>query len=591
MAHARDDSFHSPLRGTPLHSRGPSTASDWNGNFERPTTSDTNRPYNVSDFAESRRGLILPGVNEGYRPAATRRYDEEWRPSPTQGSFSNLVSPTRQAFLPDGTTPPASPGYHPGFPRPETPGSPYDPPSQGSLGSPLAVPANVAHSRNQSDFNDKTSYNERFRAIPQDEGSLPPKAMAKPPGPPGGPPPDGGTTAWLQVLGGYFLFFNTWGLINAFGVFQTYYKGTLLTSNSNSSISWIGTLTSFFLCASPISWGPVFDVGNPRILVLFGSCSVVFGIMMTSLCTEYWQLILAQGICCGIGGGCLFITATSILPSYFSSKRALVMGISASGSSLGGVVYPIIFTYVQPTHLGFGWAVRIIGFIAIITLAIPCIVIRPRVRPPGRRKIFDASILKEVPFQIMNLATFFGFVGQYIPYFFIEQFAATHDLGLEFWMLIFLNIGSIPGRIVPSYIGDKYFHPLKVLATTTTSATVLAFCWIAIKDSTAGLIVWCFLYGFFSGAFVSLQGAAVASMTKDLRTIGTRFGINMFAGALGILIGSPVGGAIFPSSWPGAQSFCGATLACATACIVACWFAWQAQLKREAATGEKLEMR
>jgi hypothetical protein len=29
-------------------------------------------------------------------------------------------------------------------------------------------------------------------------------------GPPGGPPPNGGTTAWLQVLGGFFLFFNTW---------------------------------------------------------------------------------------------------------------------------------------------------------------------------------------------------------------------------------------------------------------------------------------------------------------------------------------------------------------------------------------------
>lgn len=256
------------------------------------------------------------------------------------------------------------------------------------------------------------------------------------------------------------------------------------------------------------------------------------------------------------------------------------MGISASGSSLGGVVYPIIFTYVQPTHLGFGWAVRIIGFIAIITLAIPCIVIKPRVRPPGRRKIFDTAILKEVPFQIMNLATFFGFVGQYVPYFYIEQFAAQHDLGLEFWMLIFLNIGSIPGRILPSLIADKWFHPLKVLATTTASATILAFCWIAIKHSTAGLIVWCFLYGFFSGAFVSLQGAAVASMTKDLRTIGTRFGINMFAGALGILIGSPVGGAIFPESWPGAQTFCGATLLCATICVVGTWVSYQRTLTK-----------
>ncbi|KAI5363981.1 Putative major facilitator superfamily, MFS transporter superfamily [Septoria linicola] len=587
MAHARDDSFHYPLRELPLHSRGPSTTSDWNGNFDRPTTSGTDRayPYRVSEFADSSRGLVLPGYSDRHNGRTTTRYDDaEWQPSPTQNSFGNIASPTRQAFLPEGTTPPASPGsFHPGFPRPETPSSPYD--------SPLAVPANAAHARSQSGSSLKSVYNEYFRAIPQDEHSTPRKEAVRPAGPPGGPPPDGGTTAWLQVLGGYFLFFNTWGLINAFGVFQTYYKGTLLLDTSNSSISWIGTLTSFFLCASPISWGPVFDVGNPRLLVLFGSFSVVFGIMMTSLCEEYWQLILAQGVCCGIGGGCLFITATSILPSYFSSKRALVMGISASGSSLGGVVYPLIFKYVQPTELGFGWAVRIIGFIAILTLAIPCIVIKPRVRPPGRRKIFDASILKEVPFQIMNLATFFGFVGQYIPYFFIEQYAANHGLGMEFWMLIFLNIGSIPGRIVPSYIGDKYFHPLKVLATTTASATLLAFCWIGIKHSTAGLVVWCFLYGFFSGAFVSLQGAAVASMTKDLRTIGTRFGINMFAGALGILIGSPVGGAIFPTSWPGAQSFCGATLACATACIVACWFAWQAQVKREKGLGEKVEMR
>lgn len=66
---------------------------------------------------------------------------------------------------------------------------------------------------------------------------------------------------------------------------------------------------------------------------------------------------------------------------------------------------------------------------------------------------------------------------------------------------------------------------------------------------------------------MSLQGAAVASMTKDLRTIGTRFGINMFCGALGILIGSPVGGAIFPQSWPGAQVFCAVNLLCSTAAI------------------------
>jgi hypothetical protein len=43
------------------------------------------------------------------------------------------------------------------------------------------------------------------------EVGLPQQQQQKPPaGPPGGPPPNGGTTAWLQVLGGFFLFFNTW---------------------------------------------------------------------------------------------------------------------------------------------------------------------------------------------------------------------------------------------------------------------------------------------------------------------------------------------------------------------------------------------
>lgn len=402
----------------------------------------------------------------------------------------------------------------------------------------------------------------------------PPPSAGPPKGPPGGPPPDGGTTAWLQVLGGYFLFFNTWGLINAFGVFQTYYVSTLLEGKSNAQISWIGTFTSFLLCASPISWGPIFDIGSPRLMVCFGAFCIVFGLMMTSLCKEYWQLLLAQGIVCGLGGGALFITATSILPSYFAKKRALVMGLSASGSSLGGVIYPLIFENTQE-KIGFGWTVRIIGLICLITVAIPCVVMKPRARPPGRRKIFDFALLKEVPYGIMNLATFFGFVGQYIPYFFIEQYATQHRMDFSFYMLIIMNVGSIPGRILPSLIADKFFHPLHVLAACTGAATLLAFCWIAITESTAGLAVWCFLYGFCSGAFVSLQGAAVASFTTNMATIGTRFGINMFCGALGILIGSPVGGAIFPVSWVGCQLFCAFTLLCSTAAIVGTWYALQ----------------
>lgn len=45
--------------------------------------------------------------------------------------------------------------------------------------------------------------------------------VVAPAGPPAaGPPapPDGGFTAWLQVVGGFFLIFNAWGIVNTFGV-------------------------------------------------------------------------------------------------------------------------------------------------------------------------------------------------------------------------------------------------------------------------------------------------------------------------------------------------------------------------------------
>jgi hypothetical protein len=42
------------------------------------------------------------------------------------------------------------------------------------------------------------------------EANIPQEQQKPAGGPPGGPPPNGGTTAWLQVLGGFFLFFNTW---------------------------------------------------------------------------------------------------------------------------------------------------------------------------------------------------------------------------------------------------------------------------------------------------------------------------------------------------------------------------------------------
>jgi hypothetical protein len=60
-----------------------------------------------------------------------------------------------------------------------------------------------------------------------------------------GPPPDGGFKAWSQVALAHLVMCNTWGYINSFGVFQTYYTETL--HRPPSDISWIGSFQTFLL--------------------------------------------------------------------------------------------------------------------------------------------------------------------------------------------------------------------------------------------------------------------------------------------------------------------------------------------------------
>ena len=165
---------------------------------------------------------------------------------------------------------------------------------------------------------------------------------------------DGGLKAWLQVLGSFCLFFTSWysytikenqrhyltdalyrGIVNTFGTYQTYYERELLSHVSSSQISWIGSVQAYLLVVIGVVTGPIFDRGYLRTLLFAGSFLTVFGLMMTSIATSYYQVLLAQGFCVGLGSGCLFVPSLAVVATYFTTKRALATGISVAGSSVG----------------------------------------------------------------------------------------------------------------------------------------------------------------------------------------------------------------------------------------------------------------
>ena len=94
-------------------------------------------------------------------------------------------------------------------------------------------------------------------------------------------------------------------------------------------------MQGFLLLMIGVVTGPIYDAGHFQALIRTGSFLVVFGMMMTSLCTQYWQVMLAQGVCIGLGSGCIFVPSFALLPQYFTKRRALATGFAVSGSSVG----------------------------------------------------------------------------------------------------------------------------------------------------------------------------------------------------------------------------------------------------------------
>ncbi|ANB13715.1 Mch5p [Sugiyamaella lignohabitans] len=149
-----------------------------------------------------------------------------------------------------------------------------------------------------------------------------------------GPPPNGGLQAYLAVLGGFFALFNSWGLINTFGAFETYYQEDLLSHEDPSTIAWIGSIQGYFVVAAAIVFGRMVDAGYIQSLLYVGTFLLTFGMMMTSISSEFYQIFLAQGVVVGIGCCCMFVVSVSVVASYFSTRRAFFVGIVASGVSL-----------------------------------------------------------------------------------------------------------------------------------------------------------------------------------------------------------------------------------------------------------------
>lgn len=377
-----------------------------------------------------------------------------------------------------------------------------------------------------------------------------------------GPAPDGGLKAWLVAVGACCTFFAGLGFSNSSGVFIEYYMAHQLSDRSADDIAWIASLSNFIQFMSGAVGGPLFDRYGAAV-IRPAAVIYLFAIMMTSLCHEYWQFMLAQGVTLGIGMGGLMFPAMAAVSQWFDKKRSAALGISIAGSSIGGVVIPIAFAkMLNSSSLGYGWSVRIVGFIMVPFLIFPCIFVVPRV-PPRVSTLFVGTAFKQIDFVLAVVSMFFMFLGVFTPLFYIPSYAVSKgvDPTLASYFLAIINAASIFGRVIPGILADR-LGPANVLSAAGIVTGIIVCCLTKAKTTTE-IVVYCIFIGFSSGTVVSGGSALLASTTRNPQLLGAYLGSGMAIASFAVLIGPPINGRLLDD-----HGFLSLALFSGVACLV-----------------------
>jgi MFS family permease len=147
------------------------------------------------------------------------------------------------------------------------------------------------------------------------------------------------------------------------------------------------------VCLPSLATGRLFDLGYFKVPFFAASCVLVTCTFLTAECTKFWQLFLTQGIGLGVGCGFVFSPAIVIVSHWFSKRRGLALSITAVGSALGSIVFPVAaqnlipligwvrligheIIHIYPYTFRFRWTVRVFGLTLTATMGTANIVCR-----------------------------------------------------------------------------------------------------------------------------------------------------------------------------------------------------------------------
>ncbi|KAF6836700.1 riboflavin transporter MCH5 [Colletotrichum plurivorum] len=349
--------------------------------------------------------------------------------------------------------------------------------------------------------------------------------------------------------------------MQSIGTVQSFLQENQLTDYSSRDVGWITGVYNFLTMFLGIQTGPWMDVFGPKYLGPLAVMCAVPTFFILAECKTYWQFMLCLGVLGGTGNAIATTVGIAVIGKLFHRRRGLALGISLSGSSTGGIIFPLVLRQILPTW-GWRWSMRSLGLIVLVAmcLGLACLSPFPRLLATTAGRNEGSSHKKRSA--AMDLSAFrstaYSLIASSIFLLEFAIFGATAILPtLVSWagfppesgynMVAILNGLSSLGRILPGLAGDHFGHfnvllYMVIFTLACTAATLTAFGSTRIEALYAFSALW----GFGTGSFLSLTPVCVGK-TCEAKDYGRYYGTMNFVISFALLLTMPIGGQMLES--------------------------------------------
>ncbi|KAI9163166.1 transporter-like protein [Paramyrothecium foliicola] len=329
--------------------------------------------------------------------------------------------------------------------------------------------------------------------------------------------PDSTLKGWFTALGAFAAVTATLGVGNAVGLLLSYLEEHQLSTFAARDIGWIAATNIWLTLSIPVLAGPIFDRYGPRYLLLCGSGSFSVGLLQVSFLdgrsrpsVTFGLLMLAWGVLCGGGSGMISTAVTGVMCHWFDRRRGLACGLVFMGSSIGGVVWPLLLREALG-RWGWCWALRVVGAIATLLLVMANVLVKgmlpgTRGRPMISRKCFQQA---DFMWMTMSLAMFQFVVMGVVSTLPSWGAARGFDQFAMFNIVAMMNGGSAVGRVAAGALSDWMGRFNAVLLVEVFSLFVVFGLFLNVGTSTLKLYVFSPCWGLGTGAVLSMMSVLI----------------------------------------------------------------------------------